>query len=70
MSETAVAARVSSTVEAQLIVGMLEANGITAAVSADDAGGIEPQLQLSGVRVLVSNDDLAKAQELIADSDG
>ena len=71
MSKTAVAARVSSTVEAQLIVGMLDANGISAAVSADDAGGMEPQLQLTdGVRVLVSNDDLAKAQELIANSDG
>jgi hypothetical protein len=71
MSETVVAARVGSTVEAQLIVGMLEANGIRAVVSADDAGGLEPQLQLTdGVRVLVYFEDLAAAQQLIADSNG
>jgi hypothetical protein len=67
MSPTVVAAVVSSTVEAQLIVGMLEASGITAIVSADDAGGQEPQWQLTdGVRVLVSTDDLGEAQRLIS----
>lgn len=67
MSQTAVAAVASSTVEAQLIVGMLEANGIPATVSADDAGGQEPQWQLTdGVRVLVSGDDLSEAQRLIS----
>ena len=67
MSQTAVAAVASSTVEAQLIVGMLEANGIPATVSADDAGGQEPQWQLTdGVRVLVSSDDLSEAQRLIS----
>jgi hypothetical protein len=67
MSEPVIAAVVSSTVEAQLIVGMLEANGIRAAVSSDDAGGQEPQWQLTdGVRVLVSSDDLSAAQQLIS----
>ena len=67
MSRTTVAAVVSSTVEAQLIVGMLEANGIPATVSADDAGGQEPQWQLTGgVRVLVSGDNLSEAQRLIS----
>ena len=67
MTETAVAAIASSTVEAQLIAGMLEAHGIPATVSADDAGGQEPQWQLTdGVRVLVPAEDLAAAQELIA----
>jgi hypothetical protein len=67
MSETAVAAVTSSTVEAQLIAGMLEAHGIPARVSADDAGGQEPQWQLTdGVRVLVDPEDLPVAQELIA----
>ena len=67
MSQTTVAAVASSTVEAQLIVGMLEANGIPATVSADDAGGQEPQWQLTGgVRVLVSGDDLSEAQRLIS----
>jgi hypothetical protein len=67
VNETRVAAVVTSTVEAQLIVGMLAANGIPAGVSADDAGGQEPQWQLTdGVRVLVSGDDLNQAQQLIS----
>jgi hypothetical protein len=67
VSETKVAAVARSTVEAQLIVGMLEANGIPATISADDAGGQEPQWQLTdGVRVLVSGDDLSEAQQLIS----
>jgi len=48
---------------------MLEANGIEAAVSSDDAGGQEPQLQLTqGVRVLVASEDEAQARELIAEA--
>ena len=67
MARSAVAAVASSRVEAQLIAGMLEANGIAARVSADDAGGQEPQWQLTdGVRVIVSPEDLAEAQRLIA----
>lgn len=65
-----VVARVPSIVEAQLIVGMLQASGITAAVSPDDAGGFEPQLRLTqGVRVLVAADDEAEARRLIAEAD-
>jgi hypothetical protein len=46
---------------------MLEANGIRAVISADDAGGQEPQWQLTdGVRVLVAGDDLGAAQRLIS----
>jgi hypothetical protein len=57
---------VGSVVEAQLIVGMLQSYGIRAMVSADDAGGWEPQLrQSTGVRVLVSPDDVQRAKELI-----
>ena len=46
-----VIARPPSTVEAQLIAGLLEANGIEARVSTDDAGGLEPQWQLTTVRL-------------------
>jgi hypothetical protein len=61
--------RASSTTEAELIVGMLEANGIAAAVSADDAGGLEPQWQLTqGVRVLVAPEDTAEARRLVAEA--
>lgn len=38
-------------------------------VSADDAGGQEPQLQLDGVRVLVARADEATARELLAAAD-
>jgi hypothetical protein len=57
---------VTSRAEAELIVGMLRNNGLRAAVSADDAGGEEPQLQLQGVRVLVAPSDEAPARRLIA----
>ena len=61
------AAVVGSRMEAELIAGLLRSNGIGAAVSADDAGGQEPQLQLDGVRVLVAAADEAAARKLLAD---
>ena len=57
---------VPSRTEAELIVGMLRNNGVRAAVSADDAGGQEPQLQAQGVRVLVAPADEALARQLLA----
>jgi hypothetical protein len=60
---------VASRTEAELIVGMLRSNGLRAAVSADDAGGEEPQLQLQGVRVLVAASDEASARRLLAAAD-
>ncbi len=53
-------------IEAELIVGMLRNNGLNAVVSADDAAGLEPQLQLQGVRVLVTPSDEASARRLLA----
>jgi hypothetical protein len=59
-----------SRLEPDLIVGMLRSNGIGAAVSADDAGGQEPQLQeIQGVRVLVPSADEAAARQLLAAAD-
>jgi hypothetical protein len=59
---------VGSRTEAALIVGMLRSHGIKATVSADDAGGWEPQLQTgSGVRVLVPEADAGRARKLIGD---
>ena len=58
-----------SRIEAELIVGMLRSNGVTAVLSADDAGGQEPQLQLQGVRVLVTPSDEAAARLLLAAGD-
>ena len=57
---------VASRVEADLIVGLLRNNGLRAVVSADDAGGLEPQLQVYGVRVLVPAADEATARQVLA----
>jgi len=59
---------VGSRAEAELIVGLLGSSGLRAAVSADDAGGQEPQLQLQGVQVLVARSDEATARRLLADA--
>jgi hypothetical protein len=60
---------VASRTEADLVVGLLQSNGVRAAVSADDAGGQEPQLQIQGVRVLVAPSDEAVAREVLADAE-
>jgi hypothetical protein len=57
---------VPSRAEADLIVGMLRSHGLTAAISADDAGGVVPQLQIDGVRVMVAPSDEAPARQLLA----
>jgi hypothetical protein len=62
-------ALVPSRTEADLIVGLLRSNGLRAVVSADDAGGLEPPLQIQGVRVLVTPSDEAPARRLLAAAD-
>jgi hypothetical protein len=59
----------TSRIEAELIVGMLRNNGVRAVVSADDAGGQQPPLQIQGVRVLVARSDEALARQLLAAAD-
>lgn len=58
-----------SRVEAELIVGMLRNHGVRAAVSADDAGGVDLALQAQGVRVLVPEDQAGKARDLLGEPD-
>ena len=60
---------VPSRIEAELILGMLRSNGLNAVLSADDAGGQEPPLQIQGVRVLVARSDEALARRLLAAAD-
>jgi len=60
---------VPSRIEAELIVGMLRSNGLNAVLSADDAGGQEPPLQIQGVRVLVTPSDEALARQLLTEAD-
>jgi hypothetical protein len=55
--------------EAELIAGMLRSHGVSATVSADDAGGQYPQMQRPGVRVLVALSDEASARRLLAAAD-
>ena len=57
---------VASRAEADLIVGLLESHGVTAAVVTDDAGGQYPQLQADGVHVLVAASDADEARRLLA----
>jgi hypothetical protein len=57
---------VGSRTEAELIVGLLRSNGVRAVVSADDAGGQYPQMQVDGVRVLVAPADEASARRVLA----
>ncbi len=56
---------VASRTEADLIAGLLLSHGLAAAVVADDAGGQEPQWQLSGVRVVVPAPDAPSARALL-----
>ncbi|MFL6185885.1 MAG: putative signal transducing protein [Actinomycetes bacterium] len=60
---------VASRTEAELIVGMLGSHGVSATVSADDAAGQYPQMQIEGVRVLVAPADEASARRLLAAAD-
>ena len=61
----------TSQFEADLIVGLLQSAGIRAFALADDAGGQEPQWQLSGgVRVMVQASDEGAAREVLADARG
>jgi hypothetical protein len=70
MTGRVVVADVPSSAEAQIIAGLLTSNGIPAVTSADDAGGQEPQWQLTeGVRVLVDAEDEEEARALIAEAD-
>jgi Putative prokaryotic signal transducing protein len=64
---TVTVAVVASRTEAELVAGLLRSNGLRAAVLADDAGGQDPQLQISGVRVLVDADDEAAARQVLAE---
>ena len=63
-----VVAVTTSRTEAELIVGLLHSYGLGAAVSADDAGGQEPQVQMQGVRVLVAASDETAARDVLAGS--
>jgi hypothetical protein len=64
--ESVSVAVVSSRTEAELIAAKLRSHGLRATVSADDAGGLYPQMQIEGVDVLVARSDEASARRLLA----
>jgi hypothetical protein len=66
---TVCVAVVGSRTEAELLAGILRSHGLKAAVSADDAGGQYPQMQIDGVCVLVAPSDEASARRLLAATD-
>ena len=52
--------------EAELEKGRLDSQGIQAMISADDAGGMRPDLSWStGVRLLVKQEDAHRALEIL-----
>lgn len=64
--EVAVIRIYSNEMEAIMAKQVLEESGVTAFVFADDAGGMEPQLQrTSGVRLVVSRADAERASEIL-----
>ncbi len=62
-----VVASVPTRAEGDLVVGLLQSEGIGAAIIADDAGGEIASLQQDGVRVLVAAADAARARQILAD---
>jgi hypothetical protein len=57
--------------EADLVKGLLSANGIDAFVQGDEFGGYEPVLSfLKGVRLLVKEEDLEDAKKLLEEIPG
>ena len=61
-------ASVNNKFEAELIVGLLKSAGVRAFLLADDAGGQEPQWQLSGgVQILVPSREVTAAREVLDD---
>ena len=56
----------SNEADAHMAQQMLEEAGVRAFVLKDDAGGMEPHLQLTGgVRLLVDSTDAKRAREIV-----
>ena|SRR5215475_5107652 len=55
----------SNRIDAEIALSALEASGIESFVSADDAGGVQPGLWMKGVRLLVRDDDVERALDIL-----
>ena len=56
-------------IDADIACGALQAAGIQAMVSADDAAGTRPHLWMSGVRVLVYAGDVERARAILREAE-
>jgi hypothetical protein len=56
--------------EAEIVQGLLASAGIDSSLSADDAGGAYPFVLSGGAQLLVYEDDVEAASELIASGPG
>jgi hypothetical protein len=52
-------------IEADLAKMVLEAAGIETFIRSDDCGGMRPHFWIGGVELLVHEDDVAKAEEVL-----
>jgi hypothetical protein len=52
-------------IAAEVAQGALEAAGVESFVSGDDAGGLQPGLWMSGVRLFVREPDAVRALEVL-----
>jgi hypothetical protein len=52
-------------IDAEIAQGALDSAGIESMVSADDAGGLQPGLWMSGVKLLVRDPDVPRALEIL-----
>ncbi len=67
----AVVDKFENQLDAEIAKGHLEAEGIEASIVKDDAGGMLPSLQQTeGVLLLVAEDDLQKAREILGEDPG
>jgi hypothetical protein len=66
MSDWVIIKKFTTRMEAELARGMLQENGIKAVVTADDAGGMYPQLASSlGAQLRVEESDASTALQLL-----
>ncbi len=55
-------------IEAEIVAGLLESEGIETMVLADDAGGAYPSFQFfHGVRLMVYQEDAYRARQILQD---
>ena len=57
-------------VDAELARTALEAAGIESMIRADDCGGTRPHLWMGGVELLVREEDVARAEEVLGTEPG